>query len=384
MRVLVTGGAGFIGSHTVDLLIEKGYQVRVLDNIEPQVHGENKPEYLNPKADYLDGNITKKGDWTKALAEVDAVIHLAAMVSVSQSMYQPVRYLTVNSIGTANMYEVLLDRAEIRSRIRRIIVASSKSIYGEGAYICKTHGIVYPGLRTREQLMKKDWEVHCPYCKEYVKPTAITEEKPVQNLSTYALSKYDTERIAINFGFALKIPTIAFRYFNIYGPRQSLNNPYTGVVAIFLSRIKNKNPPIIFEDGRQMRDFVYVEDVAKANLLALESEKEGVFNVGTGMPSSILEVAETLIGFFNSNVEPKITEEFRIGDNRHDFADITKIRRELGFEPNYDLKQGLKKFVKWGENQKQKICLIKQRKRGENTSNDFNLIKNSLKYKVKI
>lgn len=349
MRVLVTGGAGFIGSHTVDLLIEEGYQVRVLDNIEPQVHGGNKPEYLNPKADYLFGDITKKEDWLKALDGIDAIIHLAAIVSVSQSMYQPARYLTVNSIGTANMYEVLLEKTEIRNKIKRIIVASSKSIYGEGAYVCKTHGIVYPGLRTREQLMKKDWEVHCPHCKEYVKPTAIVEEKPVQNLSTYALSKYDTERIAINFGFALKIPTVALRYFNVYGPRQSLNNPYTGVVAIFSSRIKNNNPPIIFEDGRQIRDFVYVEDVAKANLLALESEKEGVYNVGTGKPSSILEVAETLIRLFNSNVEPKVTGEFRIGDNRHDFADISRIGRELGFEPKYDLRRGLEKFVKWGE-----------------------------------
>lgn len=351
MRVLVTGGVGFIGSHTVDLLVEKGYGVRVLDNFEPQVHGSNKPEYLNPKAEYLFGDVTRKEDWLKALDGVEAVIHLAAIVSVSQSMYQPVRYLTVNSLGTANMYEVLLEKMEIRKRIKKIIVASSKSIYGEGAYLCRTHGTVYPGLRSREQLMKKDWEVHCPFCGEYVTPTAIAEEKPIQNLSTYALSKYDTERIAVNFGFALKIPTIAFRYFNVYGPRQSLNNPYTGVIAIFSSRIKNNNQPIIFEDGKQIRDFIYVEDVARANLLALESDKEGVYNVGTGKPSSVLEVAKTLIKLFNSNIEPKITEEFRIGDNRHDFADISKIRRELGFEPRYDLKRGLEKFVKWGEDQ---------------------------------
>jgi dTDP-L-rhamnose 4-epimerase len=177
----------------------------------------------------------------------------------------------------------------------------------------------------------------------------ITEEKPVQNLSIYALSKYDTERIAVNFGFALKIPTVVLRYFNVYGPRQSLNNPYTGVIAIFSSRIKNNNPPIIFEDGRQLRDFIYVEDVARANLLALESEGEGVYNVGTGKATSILEVANTLIELFDSKVEPKITGEFRVGDNRHDFADISKIKRELKFEPRYSLKQGLEKFVEWGK-----------------------------------
>ena len=351
MKVLVTGGVGFIGSYTVDLLVEKGYEVRVLDNLEPQVHFNKKPNYLNQRAEYFFGSITKKEDWFKALNNVDAVVHLAAMVGVGQSMYQPVRYLTTNSIGTANMYEVLLEKPEIRKSIRKIVVASSKSIYGEGAYVCKVHGVVYPELRKREQLEKKDWEVHCPLCNEYVKPVGITEEKPVQNLSTYALSKYDTERIAVNFGFALKIPTVAFRYFNVYGPRQSLNNPYTGVVAIFSSRIKNKNPPIIFEDGNQLRDFIYVEDIARANLLALESDKEGVYNVGTGKATSILEVAKTLIELFDSKVEPKITGEFRVGDNRHDFADISKIKGELKFEPRYSLKQGLKKFVEWGETQ---------------------------------
>ena len=349
MRVLVTGGAGFIGSHTVDLLVERGYSVRVLDNLEPQVHFNKKPDYLNQKVEYFFGNVTEREDWFKALKNVDAVIHLAAIVGVGQSMYQPVRYLTTNSIGTANMYEVLLEKPEIRKSIRKIIVASSKSIYGEGAYVCKVHGVVYPGLRKREQLEKKDWEVHCPFCDEYVKPVGITEEKPVQNLSIYALSKYDTERIAVNFGFALKIPTVVLRYFNVYGPRQSLNNPYTGVIAIFSSRIKNNNPPIIFEDGRQLRDFIYVEDVARANLLALESEREGVYNVGTGKATSILEVANTLIELFDSKVEPKITGEFRVGDNRHDFADISKIKRELKFEPRYSLKQGLEKFVEWGK-----------------------------------
>jgi len=351
MRVLVTGGAGFIGSYTVDLLIAKGYKVAVLDNLESQVHLNKKPDYLNSEAEYIWGDVRKEEDWLKALKNVEAVIHLAAVVGVGQSMYQPVKYLTANTIGTANMYEVLLKKPEIRKNIQKIVVASSKAIYGEGAYKCKEHGIVYPPPRTREQLERKDWEVHCPICGEYVKPVGIKEEKPVQNLSTYALSKYDAERIAVNFGFALKIPTVALRYFNVYGPRQSLSNPYTGIIAIFSSRIKNNNPPIIFEDGNQLRDFIYVEDVARVNLIALESNAEGVYNVGTGRPTSILDIAEMLIDIFDSKVKPKITEEFRVGDNRHDFADISKIKKKLNFQPKWNLKRGFEKLVEWTESQ---------------------------------
>jgi len=349
MKVLVTGGAGFIGSHTVDRLIEDGNKVFVLDNFEPQVHQNKKPDYLNPDVDYILGDITKKENWLKVLKKVDSIIHLAAMVGVGQSMYQPVRYLLANTIGTSNMFEILVNKPEIRKNIQKIIVASSKSIYGEGAYECKTHDVVYPRLRTREQLERKDWEVHCPVCGEYVKPVGITEEKPVQNLSTYALSKYDTERIAVNFGFMLKIPTIAFRYFNVFGPRQSLNNPYTGVCAIFSSRIKNKNPPVVFEDGNQVRDFIDVRDIVEANILALNSEKSGVLNVGTEKPTSILEIARTLIDVFDSDVDVKITEEFRPGDNRHDFAGISKIRKELSFKPKYSLREGMEKLVEWGK-----------------------------------
>ncbi len=351
MRVLVTGGAGFIGSHTVDLLNYSGYKVTVLDNLEPQVHQNKKPNYLNSDVEYIWGDITKKEYWLKALKNVGAIIHLAAMVGVGQSMYQQVRYLMANTIGTANLYEILIEKPEIRKDIRKIIVASSKSIYGEGAYECKEHGLVYPTIRSREQLEKRDWEVHCPDCRSLLKPIGITEDKPVQNFSTYALSKYDTERIALNSGFALKIPSIAFRYFNVYGPRQSLNNPYTGVIAIFSSRIKNNNPPIIFEDGHQMRDFIYVDDVARVNLSGLEKDVEGIFNVGTGKPASILEIAKTLSDIFGSNIQPKVTKEFRVGDNRHDFADISKVMGELGFKPRRNLKEGIEKLVEWGESQ---------------------------------
>jgi dTDP-L-rhamnose 4-epimerase len=354
MKVLITGGAGFIGSHTTDLLIERGHDVVILDKLEQQVHGDRKPDYLNQKAEFVQGEITKPETWKKVLCDVNAVIHLAAMVGVGQSMYQPLRYLETNTLGTANLFKVLLENKELRKNVRKIIVASSKSIYGEGAYECRTHGVVYPDLRPVEQLEKKDWEVHCPICGEYVKPVGITEAKPAQNLSVYALSKFDAERLALMYGNALQITTIAFRYFNVYGPRQSLNNPYTGVCAIFMSRIKNNNSPFIYEDGNQMRDFVYVEDIAKVNVLALESSKDmvDVFNVGTGKPISILNMAKTLAEIYGSSVEPKITEEFRFGDNRHDFADITKIKKSLGWEPSIELKTGLEKLVKWSEEQK--------------------------------
>lgn len=352
MKVLVTGGAGFIGSHTVDLLVEGRYDVVILDNLESQVHGNKKPDYVNQKAEFILGDVTNTDVWKKVLNGIDAVFHLAAMVGVSQSMYQPVRYLNVNTIGTARFYKTLLKNTEIRKRIQKIVVASSMSIYGEGGYECKNCGIVYPGLRTEKQLEKKDWEIHCPKCGEYVKPIPTNEDKPPLNLSTYALSKYDQERMSLNYGFALGIPTATLRYFNVFGPRQSLSNPYTGVCAIFSSRIKNGNPPIIYEDGKQTRDFIYVEDVARANLLCLEKfNGVDVFNVGTGKSTNILQIANTLIELHGSNVEPRIANEFRLGDVRHAFGDISKIKRELGFVAKTSLKKGFEKLIEWSESQ---------------------------------
>jgi len=352
MKVLVTGGAGFIGSHTVDLLVEKGYNVVILDNLEPQVHGNKKPDYINEKAEFIIGDVTNTGVWKKALDSIDAVFHLAAMVGVGQSMYQPVRYLNVNTIGTAKFYETLLKNPEIKKKIQKMIVASSMSIYGEGAYECKSCGVVYPSLRTKEQLEKKDWEIHCPKCDEHVKPIPVSEDKPPLNLSTYALSKYDQEKMSLNYGFALKIPTVALRYFNVFGPRQSLSNPYTGVCAIFSSRIKNDNSPIIYEDGNQTRDFIYVKDVARANLLCLEKfDGVNVFNVGTGESTNILQIANILIELHGSNVKPKVTNEFRIGDVRHAFGDVSKINKKLGFTVKTPLKKGFEKLIEWGETQ---------------------------------
>ena len=347
MKILVTGGAGFIGSHIVDELIKRGYSVRILDNLDPQVHpGGKPPEYLNKQAEFVLGDTTNPEDWAKALKGVDAVIHEAAATGIGQSMYRPARFHMANTVGTALMYEAIINQ---KLPIKKIVVASSKCIYGEGAYTCEEHGEVWPGQRPREQMEKHDWELHCPKCDEHVKPIPIKEEKPPQNISSYALSKYDQERLAVNFGYALNIPTVALRYFNVYGPRQSLNNPYTGVTAIFSSRIKNNNPPVIYEDGLQTKDFIFVSDVVQANVLALEKGNGvKVYNVGWGIPITMLEIANNLIRLYDSKVRPDVTKDFRMGDNRHDFADISLIRKELGFRPTVRFSDGMKKLVEWG------------------------------------
>lgn len=349
-KVLVTGGAGFIGSYTVDLLMENGIDVRILDNLEDQVHQGKIPEYLNPKAEFILGDITNSEVWKKSLDGIDAIIHLAAMTGIGQSMYQPSRYLRTNVVGTARLYDTLISYPEIKRNIQKIIIASSKTIYGEGTYECKAHGVVYPGLRPEEQMRNRDWNVHCPICSDYVNPIKIREEKLAQNLSVYALSKFSTEILSLMYGNVLRIPTIAFRYFSGYGPRQSLNNPYTGVCSIFLCRIKNDKPPIIYEDGKQTRDFIFVKDIAEANLLALEkAETTGVYNIGTGISTGIAEIAKIISEILDVGVEPVITQEYRIGDTRHDLANISKAERELGFRPKWNLKEGLKELIEWSE-----------------------------------
>jgi len=345
-KVLVTGGAGFIGSHTVDLLVDKGYDVRVLDNLEPQAHSSHLPSHLDTRAEFIEGDIRNIDVWRKSLSDVEYVVHLAGVVGIAQSMEQPLRYLDVNCLGTAAFYEALLKGP--RNRIRKIVVASSKTIYGEGAYVCKTHGLVYPGIRRLDRLRRKIWDVSCPVCDSRCCPTGITEDKPPQKLSVYAVSKYAVERMALLYGHALEIPTVTLRYFSAYGPRQSLENPYSGVSAIFLRRIMSGEPPRVFEDGRQLRDFVYVLDIARANALALEiGEETDCYNIGSGVPVSILDLANCLSNLTGIRLEPCITKEFRLGDTRSDFADISKATRALGFKPHWTLKQGLEELVKW-------------------------------------
>ncbi|MEM3828182.1 MAG: NAD-dependent epimerase/dehydratase family protein [Conexivisphaerales archaeon] len=348
-KLLVTGGSGFIGSYTVDLLIDEGYDITVLDNNERQVRANGIPKHVNQKAKYVKGHIRFTKHWSKALNCCEYVIHLAASVGVGQSFWQSIKYMSVNTLGTASLYDVLIHNKSISKKIKKIVVASSKSIYGEGAYKCRMHGEGFPHPRDIDQLVKKDWDVKCVICGDKVSPVGIKEEKPPQNLSPYALSKYDSERIAVDYSSLLSIPTVAFRYFNVYGTRQSLS-PYTGVISTFLSRLKNKKPPIVFEDDKQLRDSIYVGDVAKFNVKALERGKR-VFNLGTGRTTSLLGITQMLNSLTGSNVSPEITGEFRLGDIRHDYADISKLESTYGSYAFTPLNTGMDELVKWSANE---------------------------------
>ena len=349
MRILVTGGAGFVGSHLVDALVERGHPVRVLDNLEAQVHQGQRPSYLNERADYLFGDVRDRPLLHRALTGVDVVFHEAAVVGVGQSMYQIEKYLSANVLGTGILLETLISE---RLPLKKLIVASSMSLYGEGQYRCRACGPVAPSLRTDEQLQARRWEMHCPHCQGEVLAEATTEEKPLAPTSVYAVSKRDQEELCLSVGRSYKIPTVALRYFNVYGPRQALSNPYTGVCAIFSARLKHGRRPLIFEDGRQSRDFVHVSDVVQANLLAMEDARADgqVLNVGTGQPVTVLEIAQTLSALYGVPVQPQVTQKYRTGDIRHCYADVTKIRA-VGFRPAVALEDGLRDLVAWGKGQ---------------------------------
>ncbi|OGD52694.1 nucleoside-diphosphate sugar epimerase [Candidatus Bathyarchaeota archaeon RBG_13_38_9] len=351
-KVLVTGGAGFIGSHTTDLLMEHGYQVTILDNLEPQVHGQERkpPEYINKNAVLIYGNVLDRELLTKTIREVDAIIHLAAMVGVGQSMYQIERYVDANTRGTSNILDVLINT---ENNIKKLVVASSMSIYGEGKYHCKKcSSNVYPGLRNEAQLGKKQWDHFCPTCGYPLTSLPTDEEKPLLSTSIYAMTKRHQEEMCLLIGKAYSIPTVALRYFNIYGSRQALSNPYTGCAAIFTSRILNDKPPYIFEDGNQTRDFIHVKDVAQANLSALEHNNADyqTINIGTGKSLSIKNLAETLTKLYDKpNLQPSISNEYRKGDIRHCYADISKAQKLLDFKPNVTLEDGLTELAEWAK-----------------------------------
>lgn len=347
-KILITGGAGFIGSHIADLLIQKGYRVRILDNLDPQVHpGRKKPAYLNPKAEFIKGNITRRSDLLRALAGVDAVFHEAAKVGIGQSMYEIANYTKNTVLGTALLLDLIVNK--FRHKIKKMIVAASMSSYGEGSYQCPVHNKTRPPLRSPGQMRKKDWELHCPRCGKYLKPLPTDEETRQVCNSIYAVNKQDQEGMFLAVGRAYRIPAVALRYFNVYGPRQSLSNPYTGVVAIFMSRIKNGKRPVIYEDGMQTRDFVSVHDVAWANLLALENSKADyeVFNVGTGKSQSIKGIAEITAKLYRVKIKPDIQNKFRVGDIRHCSADITKIKKTIGWKPESTFRARMKELIEW-------------------------------------
>lgn len=348
-HILVTGGAGFIGSHTVDALIAEGHRVRILDNLDVQVHPTGQvPLWLNPQAEFVHADVRDRAAVEAALEGIDQVVHDAAAVGVGQSQYMIQEYVSVNVGGTATLLDVLANR---RHGVKKLLVASSMSIYGEGAYRCPEHGLVHPSLRPAERMAQGDWDAHCPACGGTVQPVPTAETKPLECTSIYAQSKKDQEEYVHIFGRTYGIPTIAVRYFNAYGTRQSMNNPYTGVAAIFSSRIKNGHAPLIYEDGQQSRDFVSVHDLVRAKLLLLQDERAdfGSFNVGTGRRTTIVQLAETLLSLYGrSDLGVQITGKYRKGDIRDCYADLSRLSA-LGFAPEVSLEEGLAELVDWGE-----------------------------------
>lgn len=346
-KVLVTGGAGFIGSHLVDALLARGCSVRVLDALVPQVHkNQGAPEHLDPRAEFMEGDVCDPVLLSRALDGVDIVYHEAAEVGVGQSMYEPVRYMRANTLGTTVLLEQI---SKNRGSIRKIVVASSMSIYGEGEYECAKCGRVAPRLRSVQQLHAKEWDVQCPQCGGTLAPVPTTEAKPLFPTSVYAISKQDQEQLCLVMGRAYGIPTVALRYFNVYGTRQALSNPYTGLCAIFSSRLLNDKTPLVFEDGEQSRDFVHVSDIVQANLLAMDKSDADyeAMNIGTGVATTVNQMAKLLGDGLGRNIPAEVTGQYREGDIRHCVADISKAKRLLGYAPKVALQDGLRELLGW-------------------------------------
>ena len=345
--VLVTGGAGYIGSHLVDALVSRGYAVTVLDVLEPQVHRSGTwPSYANPKADYIRGDVRDRAVFEPLVLASDAVVHFGAAVSVGQSMYQVDRYVDVNTRGTALLLDILVNT---RHHVQKVIVASSIGVYGEGAYSCATCGPVAPGIRPAEQLASRDWEQHCPRCGKHVSSIPTPEDKPLYRDNIYSMTKYHQEEMVLLIGKTYGIPAVAPRFFNVYGPRQSLSNPYAGVAAIWLSRLMNGKQPVVFEDGGQLRDFVSIHDTVDCLVLMLETSGADYLpiNVGSGHTIRILEIAQLLGRLLGTSIEPQITNTGRKFDIRHNTADVTRARTTLGFAPNVSLEHGFGELIEW-------------------------------------
>lgn len=349
MKILVTGGAGFIGGHLVDRLVSEGHSVRIYDNLEPQVHGGKVPDYLNQDAEFIQADICDEAQLDKALEGVEVVFHKAAMVGVGQSMYQPLRYTRVNTLGGATLLDLLVNKH--RDHIRKVVVAASMSEYGEGLCECEEHGKVKPDLRSEDQLADRRWDIACPECGRTLRPLPTPEDTPLACNSVYAINKRDHEDYFLNLGKSFAIPTVALRYFNVYGTRQSLSNPYTGVAAIFISRLKAGRSPVVFEDGNQTRDFVAVGDIVEANLAVMTDERADyqVFNVGSGRNISIKDLAELITSVYGADVPVEITNQYRKGDIRHCFGDIGKIESHIGWKPRADRTKALAELVAWSE-----------------------------------
>ena len=348
-NILVTGGAGYIGSHLVDELVARGYAVTVLDNLEPQVHRSGTwPSYANPKARYVRGDVRDRAVFEPLVLENEAVVHFGAAVSIGQSMYQVDRYVDVNTRGTALLLDILVNATH---KVEKVIVASSIGVYGEGAYRCAKHGNVAPTIRPESQLAARDWEQRCPQCGETAASIPTPEDKPLYRDNIYSMTKYHQEEMVLLIGKTYGIPAVAPRFFNVYGPRQSLSNPYAGVAAIWLSRLLNGKRPVVFEDGGQLRDFVSIHDVVDGLVLMIENPGADYLpvNVGAGETVTILEIARLLNRLLGTSIEPDITQTGRKFDIRHNTADITRARQTLGFAPKVSLEAGFSELIEWAK-----------------------------------
>ncbi|MPS65187.1 MAG: epimerase [Chryseobacterium sp.] len=351
-NILITGGAGFIGSNIALKLIKRGWNVTVLDNLSPQIHGDN-PEITSPlyqsilnKVRFIKGSVTLREDWMNAIKGQDAIIHLAAETGTGQSMYEIQKYIDVNIGGTALMLDILTNTSH---QVKKVIIASSRAIYGEGKYKCQEHGIVYPFERLDQDMAKGDFLCKCPICRQTVEILPTTEDSKVHPTSVYGITKQNQEQLVLTVCKSLGIAAVGYRFQNVYGPGQSLSNPYTGILSIFSTRIKNGNSINIFEDGKETRDFVFIDDVAEATILGLEKKEANgeVYNVGTGVATNVMTVAETLSIFYQRQIPILVSGNYRLGDIRHNYADISKIKRQLGFEPKWSFEKGIEAFTGW-------------------------------------
>lgn len=356
-HVLITGGAGFIGSNVALKLVAQGVKVTVLDNLSPQIHGDN-PEETSPlyisikdKVNFIKGTVTSREDWTQALNGVDTVLHLAAETGTGQSMYEIEKYVNVNIGGTAILLDILTNK---KTDVKRVVVAESRAIYGEGRYWSDDlNSFVYPDERPEETMLKGDFEVKYRGCSKPLKLVSTTEDSLIHPGSVYGITKQVQGQLVHLVCKSIGIESVSFRYQNVYGPGQSLSNPYTGILSIFSTRIKNGNGINIFEDGRETRDFVYIDDVVDATILGMTvpGVSGQAFNIGTGVATDVLNVANTLKRYYGVDVPIAVSGNYRLGDIRHNYADITKARTLLGFEPKWTFEKGIEQFCKWVDNQ---------------------------------
>ncbi|GAC1446549.1 MAG: NAD-dependent epimerase/dehydratase family protein [Pyrinomonadaceae bacterium] len=345
-KVLVTGGAGFIGSHTVDLLLERGYEVRILDNLQPRVHPRGVPEYVPKEVEFIKGDVASRDDLSPALKDVDAVFHLAAYQDYLPDFST---FIHTNTESTALIFELAV---RYKLPIEKIVFASSQSVSGEGRYECEMHGEVKPESRALEQLLRGDWEIKCPHCGANLKPLLI-DESTVQPGTTYAISKYAIELLAESLGKRYEIPTACLRYTYVQGARNSFYNAYSGIARRFALHLLHGLAPVCYEDGMQLRDYINVKDVARSNVLVLEDERAnfGVFNVGGGRAVTVKEFAQIMIEEFGSDLEPLIPGEFRLGDTRHTISDNSRLNA-LDWQPTIPVEQNVREYVAWMREQK--------------------------------